>query len=62
MGWMLIYYRWKLRGASKAFERQLRTEGLPEEMVSELAKTYSSQFKRIPGIFLGRHGRKEAQD
>ena len=48
--WALPYFRWRIWRAKHAFKKELRREGLPDELVTSLVESYNRQNKQVFGL------------
>ena len=48
--WALPYFRWRIWRAKHAFKKELRREGLPDELVRSLVESYNRQNKQVFGL------------
>lgn len=48
--WALPYFRWRIWRAKHAFKKELRREGLPDELVESLVESYNRQNKQVFGL------------
>ena len=48
--WALPYFRWRIWRAKHAFKKELRREGLPDELAGSLVESYNRQNKQVFGL------------